>query len=177
MDSDILNYLPDGYSIVGLFDVPPMGKPRETRRDKWNPSKAVAAYRAQRDRIKIRLRELGLATYDDPENFPQAGLHLLAFIAPPKSWTNKDKRAAYFTGCDSLPDADNILKGYLDAVFYKLKKAEDDGSLTAIDDRRIYDARVTKIWTPKRFESLLLLQRNDDFISNLRPYFDKFDTP
>lgn len=147
------DYVPDGVELLGVFDVEPMGKPRESRRDKWNPSPAVQRYRAQRDRIRLKLKKIGIKAID----FPRAGVHVVALIAPPKSWTKKKKRAHYFTLCEALPDCDNILKAFLDAVFYTEKQMTPDG-LKDVDDRLIASAASSKIWVPKTLECIMLLQ-------------------
>ena len=101
--------------------IDPVAKPRQTQRDKWNPSKAVIKYRAYAD----KLRSTGLT-------IPEAGYHITFILPMPKSWA-KSKRAAKDGGPhQQRPDKDNLEKAVLDALFK--------------EDSHVWDGRATKIW-------------------------------
>ena len=103
------------------YPVTPIGKPRQTQRDKWKQRPAVMRYRAFCDEVRAR----GVA-------MPAHGAHVTFVIPMPKSWPQW-KRQQY-NGRPHLakPDADNLIKALLDAVY-----GEDCG---------VWDFRVTKIW-------------------------------
>lgn len=165
-----------------------MGKPRETRRDAWDPSPAVARYRGQRDLIKLYLNKIGYGPPDpgEPFNFPTFGLRLWAFIPPPDSWFKKSGefrkqyreagRGRPFEPMDSLPDCDNILKGFFDAVFYELRTYDPaTGKVTALDDRAISDARITKLWAPRGVAMLTLTRDTRTPDEQLAEFADLFE--
>lgn len=104
------------------YSVTPMGKPRATRRDKWKPSPAVIRYRAFKDAC----REAGLT------DLPEAGAHVLFILPMPKSWSRKKRDAMRGMPHQQVPDADNLAKALMDAVYER--------------DECVWDIRPTKYW-------------------------------
>lgn len=103
------------------YYITPVPAPRMTRRDKYAQRPAVKRYFAFRD--KCRLKRLKV---------PTNGAHVTFVIPMPKSWSAKKKAAHLNKPHQTTPDADNLLKALLDAVY--------------ADDRSVWDIRVTKIW-------------------------------
>ena len=103
------------------FDITPMGKPRMTRADKWKKRDAVVRYRAFCD--EVRLREVIM---------PEAGGHIIFVLPMPGSWSQKKRLLMNGKPHQQKPDADNMIKALMDALF--------------ADDAHIWDFRVTKLW-------------------------------
>jgi Holliday junction resolvase RusA-like endonuclease len=120
-----------GREPIEVDHVPPNGKryylnpntkPRQTRRDKFNPSKAVQRYRLFKDRVRLaKMIEV-----------PPAGAIVTFVIPMPASWSKKKKAAMIGGPHQQVPDVDNLLKALLDAQF--------------IDDAHIWDIRGRKLW-------------------------------
>lgn len=106
--------------MIGYY-ITPVAAPRMTRRDKFAPSKAAQKYFAFRN--ECRLKRLTI---------PESGAHVTFVIPVPKSWSAKKKAAHINQPHRSTPDADNLLKAVLDAIYD--------------DDRAVWDIRVTKRW-------------------------------
>lgn len=103
------------------YDITPVAAPRQVRRDKWNPSKAVLKYRAFKDHV----RELGIEV-------PESGAWLMFFIPMPPSWSRKKREQMLSQPHQQKPDVDNLVKALLDAIYES--------------DCHIYDIRATKFW-------------------------------
>lgn len=88
-----------------------MGKPRQTQRDKWKPSKATERYRLWADELRIRapMRDIALIT--------PSVVEVRANIPMPKSWTKKKMVEKVATLHDATPDWDNIGKAVCDVLF------------------------------------------------------------
>lgn len=107
------------------FFIDPVSKPRQTQRDKWNPSKAVQKYRLYADRLRAGFKKAGLT-------FPDSSYHLTFIVKMPKSWS-KAKRAEHDGQPHrAKPDKDNLEKAVLDALHK--------------EDSHVWDGRVTKRW-------------------------------
>jgi Holliday junction resolvase RusA-like endonuclease len=97
-----------GRDTVTEYNITPIPKPRQTRRDKWlNPPRpSVARYRAFANECK-RLRV----------EVPAEGANI-AFIMPmPKSWSKKKKEEMDRQPHTQRPDLSNLLKSLEDAVY------------------------------------------------------------
>lgn len=100
----------------------PVGKPRQTRRDRWKIRPCVAQYRAWAD--LARLTVWG-KTHKKTLTKPTM-LTVRAFFTPPA----KEHRVGPHTvKCD----ADNILKSVMDALF--------------LNDQMVYKASIEKLWS------------------------------
>jgi Holliday junction resolvase RusA-like endonuclease len=103
------------------FEVDPIGKPRMTRRDKWNPSLAAKRYFHFKDQILAHvLEDADLRAF-----LKGADVHRVDFSAwlpIPKSWPKRDKAKMAGALHKQKPDLDNIEKALFDALF-----AEDSG--------------------------------------------------
>lgn len=103
------------------FNITPMGKPRQTRADKWKKRPEVLRYRAFCD--EVRLQGVSL---------PVSGCHVIFVIPMPTSWSRL-KRVRYSgQPHQAKPDCDNMLKALMDAVY--------------ANDAHVWDCRITKIW-------------------------------
>ena len=93
-----------------IFDIDPVPKPRQTRRDKWlNPPRpAVGRYRAFADSVRETAALKGLII---------TGVLNISFHVPmPKSWGKKKRRELIASPHTSRPDIDNLAKAFMDAV-------------------------------------------------------------
>ncbi|POP41757.1 RusA family crossover junction endodeoxyribonuclease [Superficieibacter electus] len=104
-----------------IFNIIPMGKPRMTRADKWKKRDVVLRYRAFCDEVRLN----GLV-------MPETGGHITFVIPMPASWSQKKRAAMKGQAHQQKPDADNMLKALMDALF--------------TDDAHIWAVRVTKRW-------------------------------
>ena len=118
-----------------------MGKPRATRKDKWNPSNPVIVYRKYKDIIKAQL--------PDEYNLPEK-VKMTFFLPFPKSYSQK-KKQDIIDNQESLhkvkPDVDNILKGVLDTLFE--------------NDSHVADVHVIKKWCTPGNEGILIQENRD----------------
>jgi Holliday junction resolvase RusA-like endonuclease len=103
----------------------PVGKPRMTRRDKWQQRACVLRYRDFCD----RLRAVAPCNLNDFDCF---AIKVVAYIAVKDSWSEKRKKCSNGTPHRSKPDADNILKAVGDALFK--------------DDSGLWDVQCKKYW-------------------------------
>lgn len=102
--------------------VEPMGKPRMTRRDKWDKRECVVRYRTYSDRIKEFVRDVSCTGV----------LSWTAYISMPDSWSKKKKEQMKGKPHQVKPDKDNIEKGILDSLF--------------TNDSFIYSGSSLKLW-------------------------------
>lgn len=111
-----------GFSVNEIiYDITPIPKPRMTQRDKWAKRKTVLNYRAFKDECKLKCVEL-----------PVFGAHVTFIIPFPKSYSKKKMRSLDGQPHIQKPDADNLLKALMDAVYG--------------DDSCVYDVRISKYW-------------------------------
>ena len=97
--------------------ITPLGKPRQTRADKWKKRPCVMRYRAFADEIR---RQVGKVP-DDAEC-----VSWVAYLPmPEKSWSKKKRDALRGQLHRQKPDRDNIDKAILDALF------KDDSGIAA----------------------------------------------
>ena len=99
----------------------PVGKPRQTQRDKWQKRPAVIRYRSWAD-------EARLAAFGHPLKkvclLKPTVLNIVAYFA------HKTRRGPH----TMKPDADNITKAVKDALF--------------INDEMVYREAIVKYWDP-----------------------------
>lgn len=108
---------------IQFFDIPPTPAPRQSARDKWKPSKPVLRYRAFRDEVAFKVKEL-------PEDF----FHIVFLIAVPASWSEKKKREHIGQPHRQKPDKDNLEKAFIDAIYRHS------------DDAHVWNTASTKLW-------------------------------
>lgn len=121
---------------IQIIDVRPTPAPRQSRRDRFAPSKAVRDYRAFRDLVGYKIQEL-------PEDF----FHVVFVIPMSQSWSEKKKRELAGWPHKLKPDADNLVKALIDAVYRNR------------EDSHVWNYSVTKLWG---FTGLVMIA--DDFI-------------
>jgi Holliday junction resolvase RusA-like endonuclease len=88
-----------------VYDIDPVAKPRMTKSDRWKKRPATAKYWAFKDKV----RQLGIK-YDN-------GYSITFVIPMPKSWSKKKKESMCRKPHQQKPDADNLVKALLDAIF------------------------------------------------------------
>lgn len=110
---------------VYIFKIVPVGKPRMTQRDKWNPSLAVQHYWTYKDELKLKAN---LQQYKC-----QSPLEVFFYLPMPKSWSNKKRQEMLGLPHEEKPDGDNLVKAFIDAL---LK-----------DDRKMHDVHYRKFWS------------------------------
>lgn len=118
--------------MIRIYDITPLGKPRQTQRDRWAKRPAVLRYRAFCD--EVRLNQIQL---------PDSGCHITFVLPMPDSWSKKKRAQLSGQPHQQRPDVDNLHKALMDAVFE--------------EDSAVWDARITKIWGEKgqiRIESI-----------------------
>lgn len=105
---------------VQVRNITLLGKPRMTRRDKWQKRPAVMRYRATCD--EMRLSGLKL-----PSRFV-----VVAFLPMPASWSTRKKAALHGQPHQVKPDSDNVAKSVMDTL--------------SPSDEHHWDSRCIKIW-------------------------------
>lgn len=108
------------------IEIATCSKPRMTQRDKWKKRPCVVKYRKFCDDLRKAIDVVGLDI---------AGLDLIFHVQMAKSWSKKKK--AFMNGQPhrQVPDSDNLIKAFKDAL---LK-----------DDSGVCDERTRKFWTDK----------------------------
>jgi Holliday junction resolvase RusA-like endonuclease len=90
------------------INIDPMGKPRMTQRDKWQPRKVTTKYWKFKDDINILSKE---------KNIDISDFLICDFYLPmPKSWSKKKKDLMNGKPHKQKPDVDNICKAVMDAL-------------------------------------------------------------
>ena len=105
------------------YDIAPTPAPRQSPRDKWKPSKAVQVYRAFRDEVAWNKVEL-------PADF----FHVIFLIDCPRSWSRKKRLEHCGHPHLGTPDADNLAKALIDAVYRNQ------------NDSIVWNYATTKLW-------------------------------
>jgi len=109
-----------------IVDIEPIAKPRQTQSDKWKKRPIVQRYRAYKDQLRWSL--LGQKVLAElPYEFK-----VVFHMSMPNGWSEKRKKQFHFTPHQQMPDIDNLLKGFMDALYAK--------------DQMIYSIHVEKIW-------------------------------
>lgn len=104
-----------------ILHVDPIAKPRMTRRDKWKQRPCVMRYRAFKDAV----REQFSGELD--------GVLAVTFHLPmPPSWPRTKRDRMRGMPHQQKPDADNLVKGLLDALLV------DDASVWHIDAQKLW---------------------------------------
>lgn len=109
------------------LEITPIGAPRLSRRDAWDPSPAASRYFAYRDELRIRATQAGYT--------PSERLDLVFYLPMPASWSGRKRARMDGQPHQQKPDFDNLAKAFLD-------------SLTS-DDAYVWDVRVRKVWAQR----------------------------
>ncbi|PJX56623.1 MULTISPECIES: RusA family crossover junction endodeoxyribonuclease [unclassified Klebsiella] len=104
-----------------IFNITPMGKPRQTRADKWKQREVVLRYRALCDEVCLK-----------KVTMLEAGSHITFILPMPASWSQKKRAVMNGKAHQQKPDVDNMIKALVDALY--------------ANDAHIWDLRVTKLW-------------------------------
>ena len=91
------------------LSLPPMGKPRQSRSDRWKKRPAVVRYRQWCDAVRMLADAAGL-------RFPDAGARIVYRFPMPASWSRKKRDAMRGQPHQQKPDIDNCTKALLDAL-------------------------------------------------------------
>jgi len=91
----------------------PVGKPRQTRQDKWMKRPCVLRYRKWEDGAQAAARAAGGVPAD------VAGIVVHAYLSMPASWPARKRKAMLGKPHRQTPDADNILKACMDSLLPK----------------------------------------------------------
>jgi Holliday junction resolvase RusA-like endonuclease len=108
-------------SDMTRYPITPLGKPRQTQRDRWAKRPAVLRYRAFCDEVRARGVQL-----------PESGCHVLFVLPMPRSWSRQKREIWKGKPHQQKPDLDNCVKALLDALY--------------ADDCRVWDMRCSKVW-------------------------------
>jgi hypothetical protein len=106
---------------MDIYRILPVPEPRQTSRDKWDPSGPVLRYRAFKDEVNLRKLKL-----------PIEGYHVIFVLPMPPSWSAKKRAEMAGQPHQQKPDKDNLEKALLDALHK--------------DDAHVWDGRASKIW-------------------------------
>lgn len=112
-----------------IFKIDPVAKPRQTTKDRFNPSLAVIRYRNFADHLRALAKNVRYS--------PGHELSLTFVIKMPDSWSKKKKAEMKGKPHQQTPDLDNLIKAFKDALFKV--KAEDDCVVWKY-------GRMTKVW-------------------------------
>lgn len=118
----------DKKSSTLYIEINPVGKPRMTRRDKWNPSDAAIRYWNFKDELVKEAKKQGFILGDS--------YSVIFNITMPQSWSKKKKLSMIGTAHQAKPDLDNLLKAIND-------------SLRPDDDSGVYRTLASKYWMSK----------------------------
>lgn len=103
-----------------VFEVPPCPKPRMTKRDQWrtDPNHPDPRKRQRPGVTRWFMFQNRLLGLSERERFrvPDAGLALEFEIPMPPSWTKKKRAAMDGQPHQQVPDIDNYVKAFLDAL-------------------------------------------------------------
>lgn len=99
-----------GTEQVCMFE--PIPAPRMTKSAAWSTDPGVLRYKAFCK--ELRRREMTLPVPFCVE----------FYIGMPESWSQRERADMYLLPHCSKPDCDNLVKGLIDAVFYKKKRGD-----------------------------------------------------
>lgn len=108
---------------IQVFDINPVAYVRQTQSDRWKKRPSVLRYRAFRDEVAHKIKEL-----------PMDFFHVVFILPVPASWSQKRKLATIGRPHLGRPDKDNLEKGLIDAVY----RFGDDG--------HVWNTASTKLW-------------------------------
>lgn len=124
-----------GKARVFRFTIPQeaIGKPTQSRRDRWEQRECVVRYRAWADLARLYARQAGsLPMVDTITDF-----RVTCYFLPPESWSAKHRTAVIGERHRVKPDSDNIAKAIFDSLY------RQDQGIADLVVRKRYD------WTPR----------------------------
>jgi len=110
------------FTITGT----PVGKPRQTRSDKWKQRPCVMTYRDYADHIRA------VVTGGTKLVYLSNPIEMVFYLPIPKSKSKTERLAMMGKPCLSTPDIDNLIKSCLDALLE--------------NDNTIYWLKAVKYW-------------------------------
>lgn len=114
--------------IIYNFDIVPRPAPRMSSSDRYKPRSITQRYFAYRDHLVYLANLKGL------HSLPGSIESIVFRIPMPASWSQKKRKELNGTPHQQVPDLDNYLKGFLDAL--------------CLDDKHIYSIhKLKKIWS------------------------------
>lgn len=127
-----------------IFDITPIGKPRMTRRDKWKNTrtKAASKYMAWRNEFEQLISDQNFVLGD--------GVQVVFLLPFPGTWTKRKCDDMRGMPHQTKPDADNMLKGFIDVC--------------CKTDQKIYEKDVLKFWWDT---GKIIVVRNKPLYQNL----------
>lgn len=125
-----------------IYGITGMAKPRMTQKDKWKARPIVTRYWAFKDEVRRLKIEV-----------PIKNCHVIFIMPIPRSWAKKKKEAMWMKPHLQVPDADNLCKGLLDAIYG--------------DDKVVYDIRPSKAWG---YEGAIVIRENIEDIDGVLRY-------
>lgn len=115
--------------IVLLIE--PIGKPRVLRGERTKRAEMWRKYK----------KDLFWIAKKQKLDLPDSNFHLIFYLAPPRSWSEKKRLEAMGNPVKVKPDIDNLVKGFFDSLYD--------------EDSHIWDCRATKYYgLPPRIEIL-----------------------
>lgn len=119
--------------MVLNWDIPPVPKPRMTRRDVWKKRPVVERYYRFKDAVRAMAAK---DKFELPEEY-----EIIFYVEMPKSWSEKKKKEYDGKPHQQKPDLDNYVKAFQDAL--------------VDEDSYVYKLTASKFW--KRHSSLCLI--------------------
>ncbi len=111
---------------IQFYDITPVPAPRQTKRDKWKPSPAVLRYRAFRDEVGLKIKEL-----------PMDFFHVVFLLEIPRSFSEARRMKMIGRPHQQTPDKDNLEKALIDAVY------------RSANDAFVWNTASTKLWSSR----------------------------
>ena len=110
---------------VYTFEVTPVAKPRMTQRDKWDTRPAVVKYWDYKDKLQVFVKQ---------QRYVLGESLLIVFHLPmPKSWSKVKRKRMACTPHKQIPDTDNLVKAFKDALL--------------TEDKEVYAEVALKYWS------------------------------
>lgn len=111
-----------------IIPVRPVAAPRQSRRDKWNPTPHVQRYRAFRDELNLVVAQSDLV-----DRIRHCRHFQISFFLPmPAGWSERVKVSFHEQPHKSKPDVDNLLKAFLDALL------DNDAFVSSVSVRKFW---------------------------------------
>tara|TARA_R110002020_G_scaffold3546_4_gene15860 strand:+ start:4650 stop:5051 length:402 start_codon:yes stop_codon:yes gene_type:complete len=107
-----------------VFDVVPIAAPRMNQADRWKKRPCVVRYFEYRDQVRAIAAEQGFTL---PGQFS-----VRFYLAMPRSWSKRKKQEHDGKPHQAKPDADNLLKGWMDCFG---------------DDQHVWNVCASKLWS------------------------------
>lgn len=119
-----------------IIKINPQPKPRMVHSDKWKKRPCVMRYWAYKDELRWAV----LGSHMLNKNLPDAFTVLFVCVMP-KSWSKKKKEEFNGRPHSSRPDVDNLLKGFMDALY------EEDSGVWKVSAAKVwgYEGSITFI--------------------------------